>query len=56
MFNIARLTNPMKYIVGYVFGANPNINQILRMPAAFRTLTPGIRLKSKVKELPIAHA
>ena len=56
IFNIARLTNPMKYIVGYVFGANPNINQILRMPAAFRTLTPGIRLKSKVKELPIAHA
>jgi len=55
-FNIARLTTPMKYIIGYVFGANPNINQILRMPAAFKTLTPDIRLKSRVKELPVAHA
>ena len=55
-FNIARLTTPMNYIVGYVFGANPNINRILRMPDTFRTLTPDIQLKSKVKELPVAHA
>jgi serine/threonine protein kinase len=55
-YNIARLTTPMKYIIGYVFGANPNINRILRMPAAFRTLTPDIRLKLRVKQLLVAHA
>jgi serine/threonine protein kinase len=54
-YNIARLQPPMKYIIGYVFGANPNINRILRIPAAFRTLTPNIRLKSRVKQLPVAH-
>jgi serine/threonine protein kinase len=54
-YNIARLTTPMKYTIGYVFGANPNINRILRMPSAFRTLTPDIRLKSRVKQLPVAH-
>ena len=54
-YNIARLQPPMKYIIGYVFGANPNINRILRMPAVFRTLTPNIRLKSRVKQLPVAH-
>ena len=54
-FNIARLQLPMRYTIGYVFGANPNINRILRMPAAFRTLTPDIRLKSRVKQLPVAH-
>ena len=54
-YNIGRLTTPMKYTIGYVFGANPNINRILRMPAAFRTLTPDIRLKSRVKQLPVAH-
>ena len=53
--NIAKEASPMKDIPGYVFGANPNINRILRMPAAFRTLTPDIRLKAKVKQLPIAH-
>ena len=54
-YNIARLTTPMRYTIGYVFGANPNINRILRMPAAFRTLTPDIRLKTRVKQLPVAH-
>jgi hypothetical protein len=54
-YNIARLTTPMRYTIGYVFGANPNINRILRMPPAFKTLTPDIRLKSRVKQLPVAH-
>lgn len=54
-FNIARLTLPMRNTIGYVFGANPNINRILRMPAAFRTLTPDIRLKARVKQLPVGH-
>jgi hypothetical protein len=54
-FNIARLQYPMRHTIGYVFGANPNINRILRMPAAFRTLTPDFRLKTRVKQLPVAH-